>query len=101
MLRDAARRIGWPVLLIPTTDVSAVLVADHAAVLREHFLFRAEPSGLVHALVSKKEMFHLANRAGLPTPQAWSPQSRQEVRALLPAAAYPLMLKQVVTTRSR
>jgi D-aspartate ligase len=87
------RKIGRPCILIPTTDRTARFVADHSRRLAGDFLFPEQPPGLVDALASKREMFHLARRHGMPTPDAAFPQSRGDVLAFLERARFPVMLK--------
>ena len=87
------RKIGNPCILIPTTDGTARFVADHSRRLGEDFLFQQQPAGLVDALASKREMFHLARRHNVPTPDAVFPQSRQDVLVFLERARFPVMLK--------
>ena len=87
------RKIGRPCILIPTTDTTARFVAEHSRRLAGDFLFPEQPPGLVDALASKREMFHLARRHGIPTPDAAFPQSRGDVLAFLERARFPLMLK--------
>jgi predicted ATP-grasp superfamily ATP-dependent carboligase len=87
------RKIGRPCILIPTTDRTARFVADHSRRLAGDFLFPEQPPGLVDALASKREMFHLARRHGIPTPDAAFPQSRGDVLAFLERARFPVMLK--------
>ncbi len=87
------RKIGRPCILIPTTDRTARFVADHSRRLAGDFLFPEQPPGLVDALASKREMFHLARRHGIPTPDAAFPQSRGDVLAFLERVRFPVMLK--------
>src|SRR5215471_11913327 len=59
-MAEVRRKIGQHCILIPTTDRTANFVADHAGTLAKDFVFPQQPPGLVHALASKREMFHLA-----------------------------------------
>ncbi|HEX5413002.1 MAG TPA: carboxylate--amine ligase [Terriglobia bacterium] len=86
-------KIGTPCILIPTTDRTANFVADHAGMLAKNFIFPQQPPGLVHSLASKREMFHLARRHNIPTPDAVFPGSREEVLTFLERARFPIMLK--------
>ncbi|HET9177637.1 MAG TPA: carboxylate--amine ligase [Terriglobia bacterium] len=87
------RRIGRPCILIPTTDRTANFVADHAETLAKDFVFPQQPAGLVHSLASKHDMFQLARRHGIPTPDAVFPGSREDVLVFLERARFPVMLK--------
>ena len=92
---DVGRRIGQRSILIPTNDDVAMFVADHADALKPWFIFAEQSSDLVHSLSSKKEMYCLAKKFGLPTAEAVFPQSRADVLNFLKAAVFPIMLKGV------
>jgi len=92
-MAEVRRKIGRHCILIPTTDRTARFVADHSRRLAEDFLFPQQPPGLVGALASKRDMFHLARRHDVPTPDAVFPQSRQDVLVFLERVRFPVMLK--------
>lgn len=87
------RKIRRPCILIPTTDRTANFVAEHAGTLAKDFVFPKQPPGLVQSLASKREMFHLARRHSIPTPEAIFPGSRVDVLDFLERARFPIMLK--------
>jgi D-aspartate ligase len=92
-LVDLAGRIGRRAVLIPTSDRLAELVADHADALEPHFLFpRVEPD-LVRALSNKKDLYHLARRLDIPTPETVFPADRAAVETFARQARFPVMLK--------
>ncbi len=92
-LLEARQKIGRDCILIPTTDRGARFVADHDAILRDGFIFPRQPAELVRSLSSKQQMFYLARRHGIPTPEASFPKSRSEVLEFLERAQFPIMLK--------
>ena len=92
-MADVQRKIGRPCILIPTTDRTARFVADNAEALAERFIFPQQPTGLVNSLASKREMFHLARRHHIPTPDAVFPGSHEDVLTFLKRARFPIMLK--------
>jgi len=94
-LLDVSRKIGGRPILIPTDDGATTFVADHADALRSSFHFQDQLLGLVNELSSKKEMYFLAKKHGLPTPEAAFPQSRADVLNFLPTATFPIMLKAI------
>ena len=67
-LVDIARLLGGRPVLIPTTDSAAILVADYAAALREWYIFPDQSRRLVRSLSSKKEMYFLAKKLRVATP---------------------------------
>jgi D-aspartate ligase len=92
-LLSIGRKIGKRTILVPTSDEAALFVADYAEPLKERFLFPDAKAALVHSLCSKKEMYYLARRCSIPTPETDFPRSRKEVLAFLDHAAFPIMLK--------
>jgi D-aspartate ligase len=98
-LLDVSEKIGGRPILIPTDDGAATFVADHAEALRASFHFQDQLTGLVDSLNSKKEMYFLAKKHGLPTPEAVFPQSRTDVLNFLPGATFPIMLKAIYGTQ--
>jgi D-aspartate ligase len=92
-LFEVRRQVGRTSILIPTTDRTARFVADHAQVLAEGFIFPEQPAGLVYSLASKREMFYLARRHHIPTPDAVFPNSREDVLTFIDRARFPVMLK--------
>src|SRR4051794_18096852 len=71
-------RLGRRSVLIPTTDIGIMLVADHANLLRPHFAFPERDAGLVRSLCSKREMYRLAKAHGVPAPEARFPTCRPD-----------------------
>ena len=92
-LHGVARAIGRLSILIPTADEGALFVSEHAAFLRDSFLFPDVSPDLVRSLISKKCMYHLAKRHDVPTAETVFPQSRMEVVDVLQMASFPVMLK--------
>jgi predicted ATP-grasp superfamily ATP-dependent carboligase len=92
-LLEVAKRIGKRSILVPTTDESAILLADYANVLSERYIFPHLSPQLVRALTSKKQMYFLAKKNGIPTPETYFPQSREDVDKYLEQDPFPIMLK--------
>jgi D-aspartate ligase len=88
-----SRRIGSRPILVPTDDTSCLLVADHAVVLKDAFLFPDQPPGLARALSSKQGMYNLCQEHGIPTPETVFPRSRDDVCHFIEGAAFPVVLK--------
>ena len=93
-LDDLGRRVG-PALLLPTTDETAVLVAEHSDELAPRFLFPRPPRALVRRLTDKREVLRLAAEHGMPTPLTVFPRSREDVERFLAGARFPVVLKPV------
>lgn len=100
-LLAAAKTIGSRPILIPATDVAALLVARNAEVLGEAFLFPRLPASLVRSLYNKGEMQRLAEAAGVPTPGSCCPRSEADLLDFLDTAGFPLILKAVEDRNGR
>jgi len=94
-LKAVHERIGRRALLIPTSDIAAMFVADHAVQLGAWFEFPEQDTKLIRSLCSKKEMYHLARKWNVPTPETAFPQSGEDVVAYLKAARFPVLLKPI------
>jgi D-aspartate ligase len=94
-LLDLGRRMGSKPLLIPVSDHTALFVARHRAALRDGFRFPDLSYEVASGLASKKQMYFLARRCGIPTPETLFPQSRQELIGLLDTIRFPLVLKAI------
>ncbi|MBI3005430.1 MAG: carboxylate--amine ligase [Ignavibacteriales bacterium] len=92
-LLHVKEKIGGTPILIPTSDETSLFVADHAEILAPWFIFPHQSADLVRSLCSKKEMFFLATRLGIPTARTEFPQSRFEVLRYLRTLQFPVMLK--------
>lgn len=88
-----AKQIGARSLLIPSDDVAALFAADNLARLAEAFLLPEQPAGLALALSDKGRLHELCLRAGVPTPEARFPRSREEMLGQAEALGYPVVMK--------
>jgi len=99
-LKHVYEQIGRRALLIPTSDATAMFVADHAAQLGAWFAFPEQDAKRTRSLCSKKEMYHLARKWNVPTPETAFPQSREDVIAYLKTARFPVLMKPIFGGRN-
>jgi len=92
-LLDCGRRIGRRSVLIPMDDESAMLVAEHAGELAEHFIFPDIAAGLPRQVASKAGLHELCLRHDVPTPASAVPASRADALSFAAAATFPLIVK--------
>ena len=69
-------------VLYPTSDDLAWLMAAHHDRLSAHFRLFQPPAAAVYALLDKAQLYAHAAAAGVPTPGQFAPTSLDEVRAL-------------------
>lgn len=100
-LLQLGKKLGSHPILIPTDDDSCVFMADNAEILKEAFLFPDQPSGLTRALSSKKQMYYLCKKFGIPAAETSFPQNREDVVEFSKNATFPVMLKGIDTLALR
>ena len=100
-LLQISRKIGSRPILIPTDDDSCLFVADHADALKEGFRFPNQTAGLTRSLSSKKQMYYLCKKNGIPAAETNFPQNRDDVIEFSKNAAFPVMLKGIDTLALR
>lgn len=99
LLKDIASKLngkpGARPVLIPTSDETAIFVAENTEELMKHYVFQDNDAGLVRGLASKKEMYLLAKEHAIPTPHTEFPESLDDVLEYAKKASFPVMLKGV------
>ena len=93
------REIGVPSVLIPTSDDTALLVAEHADELAAWYRFPRQCPNTIRTMINKKELYYLALKLGIPTPETVFPTSLEQVRDFAESALFPVMLKGIDGTR--
>jgi D-aspartate ligase len=88
-------RLGRPAVLVPTDDLGAIMVSQHAATLSRWFRFPHPPSGLAHLVANKKGLYELCGKLGIPCPGVSYPSSRREVEEFAARAGFPVVAKAI------
>jgi D-aspartate ligase len=99
LLERVAHEIGGRPVLLPTTDATALFVAEHTAALTPLFRFSRRSADLVRSFSDKQRVHELARGLGIPTPAAVFPRSVDDVHAFATRARFPVMLKGIDGTR--
>jgi len=89
-LREVSRKIGRRALLIPTSDIGAMFVEEHADQLADKYIFPERSASLVRSLCNKREMYYLARRCNVDAPETAFPRSREDVVEYLKTARFPV-----------
>jgi predicted ATP-grasp superfamily ATP-dependent carboligase len=98
-LLKVGKEVGRTSILIPTSDETAVFVTEYAEPLSRWFVFPRNAPSLMRQLISKKGMYELVARHGVPTPFTLFPECLQDVEASLHRVTFPLMLKGIYGNR--
>ncbi len=94
-LRRIGDALGTRALAIPTDDESAVLLAEHGDVLREHFVYPAIESRLPRRLASKEGLHIMCGAFGVPQPDAFFPRTVDDIYDYAARATFPIVVKNV------
>jgi D-aspartate ligase len=92
-------RLGRPAVLIPTDDVGAILISAHAETLQPWFRFPQPPPGLAHRVASKRGLYELCGKLGIPCPRVSFPTCREEVEEFTSMASFPVVAKAIEAWR--
>ncbi|MFC1407995.1 ATP-grasp domain-containing protein [Streptacidiphilus sp. N1-12] len=102
LLLAIGRSIGRRSVPVPTDDEAALLLAEHADRLAEHFLLPPVPTGLPRRLADKAALHRLCLEHGVPTPRSRAPGDHEALVAIGRDWGYPLVLKNLAAwTRLR
>jgi D-aspartate ligase len=88
-------RLGRTSVLVPTDDLGAILVSEHASTLGRWFRFPQPPSGLAQLVASKKGLSELCGKLGVPCPQVSYPSSRHDLEEFAARAGFPVVAKAI------
>ena len=88
-------RLGRPAVLVPTDDLGAIMVSQHVATLSRWFRFPDPPTGLASLVASKKGLYELCSKLGIPCPQVSYPSSRHDLEEFAAKAAFPVVAKAI------
>jgi D-aspartate ligase len=80
-------------VVIPTDDVGAILVAEHANILRRWFFFPELCASLPRTLANKRELYRLCENIQVPYPRSFFPSTGAEVSKFIERASFPIVIK--------
>jgi D-aspartate ligase len=80
-------------ILLPTSDETTWLYAEHADRLERHFRLGLPSISVIRRILDKTLLAQAAARAGIGFLPSWDPLDLNELQALAPALPYPLLIK--------
>jgi predicted ATP-grasp superfamily ATP-dependent carboligase len=99
-LEEMSDRLAAKAILIPTSDDTALFVAENRERLAGRYVFQDNDAQLVAQLISKEGMYGLARQHGVPVPHTVFPKSVADVEAYIDGRGQlPVMLKAIDGTR--
>lgn len=98
-LLEVGKQIGRPSILIPTSDETAVFVAEYSDQLSRCFVFPKNDCRTVKRLMNKRGMYELGRQHNVPTPLTEFPHNLDDIMAYAETAAFPVVLKGILGNR--
>jgi D-aspartate ligase len=80
-------------ILLPTSDETAWLYTENAALLERHFCLYHPSLASLRRILDKKLFSDAATSAGLAVLPSWDPRTIDDVAALAPTLFYPILIK--------
>jgi len=92
-MHTMCKKLGCPAVLIPTDDLSAILIAECAPALESCFLFPNQQPELPRKLANKRELYTLCREIGVTYPGTAFPRSVADVQHFITHAKFPVIVK--------
>jgi D-aspartate ligase len=80
-------------VIFATSDVAALFLAGYAETLGKSFRFITADLEAVEKIVNKRHQYAIAEKAGIPIPRTFFPESVDDVRRVIDDVPYPCILK--------
>jgi D-aspartate ligase len=90
-----AKKLDRPTILVPTDDLSAVLIAENSHLLSSKFTFPHPPTKLPRSVANKRTLYHTCRRLGIACPTTFFPESRQQLVDFAGQARFPVFVKAI------
>ena len=94
-MADLAAKLSRPAILVPTDDLSAVLIAENAEALGSTFRFPRPRATLPRSLANKRKLYELCRKLGIACPATQFPESREEFLDFARRARLPVVVKAI------
>ncbi len=88
-----SRNVRERAVLFATSDPHMVLLADRAADLSPSFRLLVPNLETIDRIVNKRSQYGVAEKAGIPIPRTYFPDSLDELRRIARGLTYPCILK--------
>ncbi|HEY1207949.1 MAG TPA: hypothetical protein VGE85_01145 [Terracidiphilus sp.] len=92
---ELAKNLRRKPVLIASADQFVTAIADHAAALEPHYIFRAATAATQALLATKKRQYEIAEVNGLPVPKTRLVESIDALRKFAAEARFPCLIKPV------
>ena len=87
------RQLKRRAILIPTDDLAAIFISDHADHLCEWFDFPPQVPNLARRVANKSELYAICEEFGVPCPRTSVPCSLEQLREFTTRIGFPVVAK--------
>ena len=88
-----SKTLNTAAILVPSDDLSAIMIAENADALAPAFLFPRQAANLPRMLANKQSLYELCSRLGVACPKTFFPQTRQELLEIAAHQRFPVVIK--------
>ncbi len=92
-LEQLASKLSHPPVLLPTTDVTVMVLNRYRERLANRFLFNIPPAEVINKITSKEGFYHLAIQHHLPVPRTISASTLDDVKRAAEQLEFPCAIK--------
>ncbi|MDQ3915624.1 MAG: hypothetical protein M3323_09905 [Actinomycetota bacterium] len=83
-------------VVFPASDAFVLFLSRHRAALEDHYRFALPEGDVLEAIIDKRKQYELAERAGIPYPPTYCPETQADVDRVAREVAYPVIVKPYV-----
>lgn len=93
-LLDLQKDFDTPSVLLPTSDLTVMIISQHRDELGEHFRFNIPPSRIVEEITSKDGFYQLALKHNLAVPKSFSIENENNAfENIIDQVEFPCIIK--------
>ncbi len=92
-LESLQKALGAPGVLLPTTDVTVMVLSKHREQLSRRFAFVIPPPEVIQKVTSKEGFYELAVKHHLPVPRTFAAESLEDVEKIMTQLEFPCAIK--------
>jgi predicted ATP-grasp superfamily ATP-dependent carboligase len=95
-LRARSATIPRGSVLFPASDAFVLFLSRYRDALSDHYRFALPEGQVLEAIIDKRKQYDLADRAGIPYPPTFYPETMEDLERVTGELAYPALVKPYV-----
>ena len=92
-LLSEGKKLEYPGILFPASDVFVIFVSRYRDELQRYFHFILPSPEIVESIVNKHKQYEMAEKAGIPYPKTFYPENLEDVNRIKDEIDYPAFIK--------